>query len=474
MSLSRRLFLKSAIATALNGATLSTLAPSLGQFHAHAANASGYKALVCLFMFGGADTHDVVLPYDQASYDAYGKIRQSLIARYSAVGGGNSRQRDRLLPLAPENAGDFGGRQFALAEELSGIHGLFQSGRAAIVANVGPLIEPVSRAEYQNRSRAVPIQLFSHNDQQSTWMSNQPEGAQYGWGGRFADAILNSGSNQIPEFSAITTQGNQVFLTGERVLPFPVSLEGAGKFEIFESFRDNPFGQDDNRTYERLRSHFLNIEADSNLIERDVAAALTGALEKNEAFNSALINSPLLQTQFPNSRIGQQLQAVAQTIATRNVLLMNRQVFFVSQGGFDTHSNQANSLPARMREIDEAVIAFMSALDEMGASQEVTLFTASDFGRTLAINDDGTDHGWGSHHFVIGNAVRGGRIYNDMPPPVFDHDYDSGHGRLIPSLSVEQFAAPLGRWFGLNDSELLTALPGLSAFDTSTSAMTFI
>ncbi|MCI4645792.1 MAG: DUF1501 domain-containing protein [Hyphomonadaceae bacterium] len=474
MSFNRRLFMKSALATAFSGATLSTLAPSLGQFQAHAANSTGYKALVCIFMFGGLDTHDVLIPYDPASYDAYGQIRQPLIARYSGAQGGNSRLRERLLPLAPENAGDFGGRQFALPEELTGIHSLFQSGRAAVVANVGPLVEPLTRTTYNDRSGARPAQLFSHNDQQSTWMASEPEGAQYGWGGRFADAILNSGSNQVPEFSAISTQGNQVFLTGERVLPFPVSLEGAGRFEIFETFRDNPFGQDGNRTYERMRAHFNSSANRSNLIERDMAAALSGALEKNEAFNSALLNAPALQTQFPGTRFAQQLQAVAQTIATRNTLLMNRQVFFVAQGGFDTHSNQANGLPNQMREIDEAVMAFLSALEEMGAANDVTLFTASDFGRTLAINDDGTDHGWGSHHFVIGNAVRGNRIYGDVPPPVFEHDYDSGNGRLIPSMSVEQYAGAMGRWFGLNDTELLTALPGLAAFDSGTSDMAFI
>lgn len=473
MSLSRRLFMKSALASAMTGATLSTLAPSLHQFQAQAASASGYKALVCMFFFGGLDTHDILIPYDPSSYNAYGEIRQGLIARYAAQDG-NSRQRAQLLPLAPENAADFAGRQFALPPELPGIHSLFQSGRAAVVANVGPLAEPTTRAQFNNRSVTLPARLYSHNDQQSTWMANKPEGAQFGWGGRFADAILRSGSAQIPEFTAITTQGNQVFLTGEHVLPFPVDLNGAGRFDLVEGFRDNPFGQDGNRTYERLRAHFLESGNRTNLIERDMGLALAGALEKNEAFNSAVENAPTLQTDFPGSGIARQLQAVAQTIATRNTLLMNRQIFFVGRGGFDTHSNQAGNLPRIMAEFDAAVTAFQAALEEIGAADDVTLFTASDFGRTLAVNDDGTDHGWGSHHFVIGNAVRGNRIYGDVPPPAFEHDYDSGHGRLIPTLSVDQFAGALGRWFGLNDSELLTALPGLAAFDPRVSAASFI
>ena len=472
MSYSRRFFMKSALASAMTGATMSTLAPSLRQFQAEAANASGYKALVCMFFLGGLDTHDILIPYDSASHTAYGNIRQGLLARHLAAG--SSRARDNLLPLSPENAADFAGRQFALPQELSGLHNLFQTGRAAVVANVGPLTQPTTRAQFESRSVELPARLFSHNDQQSTWMANQPEGAQFGWGGRFADAILRSGSNQVPEFTAITTQGNQVFLTGELVLPFPVDLSGAGRFDVVEGFRDNPFGQDGNRTFERLRSHFLDTGGYSNLIERDMASALSGALEKNEAFNTAIENVPPLQTEFPGSRIAQQLQSVAQTIATRNSLMMNRQIFMVGRGGFDSHSNQANNLPRIMAEIDAAITAFQAALEEMGVADQVTLFTASDFGRTLAINDDGTDHGWGSHHFVIGNAVQGGRIYGDVPPPAFDHDYDAGHGRLIPTLSVTQFAGALGRWFGLTDSELLSALPGLSAFDTADSAMTFI
>ncbi|MEO1323872.1 MAG: DUF1501 domain-containing protein, partial [Pseudomonadota bacterium] len=169
-------------------------------------------------------------------------------------------------------------------------------------------------------------------------------------------------------------------------------------------------------------------------------------------------------TAFPGNFLGQQLQAVANTIAIRNSLLVTRQVFFVAIGGFDTHSNQVNDLPGLQSEIDGGVVAFYQAMQELGLGSDVTLFTASDFGRTLAINGDGTDHGWGSHHFVIGDAVQGGQIYGDMPPYEIGHDQDAGNGRLIPTTSVEQFAEPLGRWFGLNNSEIAAALPNLSNF----------
>ena len=465
--LNRRYFLKSAAAFAAGGATMNTLAPGLGAFRAHAADTGGYKALVCLFLLGGLDGHDLLIPYDQSSYDTYADLRSALMGLYAGQPT-NPRARENLLPLAPENAADFPGREFALPPEMPGIHGLFQNGNAAVVSNVGPLIQPVTAAEVLADSAPVPSQLFSHNDQQSTWMSSAPEGAQFGWGGRFADAVAAS-SSQERDFTSITTLGNELFLTGTNTAPYQVGLDGAQSIDILEFFSGNPYGLDEDLITANMRQHFLAAGAnDPNLIERDMAAAINGSLTKNEAFNAALEAAPVIGTMFPNSFLGSQLRAVAQTIATRDALLMNRQIFFVAIGGFDTHANQAGDLPNLLGQIDGAVTAFMQAVGDMGLANDVTLFTASDFGRTLAINGDGTDHGWGSHHLVVGGGVQGNRIYGEIPPYIFDHDYDVGGGRLVPTLSVEQFAAPLGSWFGLDSSELATALPGLSAFPSGT------
>lgn len=473
MLIHRRAFLRSAAAMAMGGAAISTLGAGLPRFQASAADTSGYKAMVCLFLLGGVDTHDMLIPYDQQSYDTYADIRSELMGQYASTQGGNSRLRDRLLPLAPDNAADFGGRQFALPPEMQGIHSLFQNGRAAIVSNVGPLIRPVTKAEFENDSPDLPQQLFSHNDQQSTWMSSQPEGAQFGWGGRFADAVLAS-SGQTPDFTSITTLGNDLFLTGDTTGPFQVGLGGPRDLDVLSFTRGNPFNQEGNTTYEALRDHFQAEGFSSdNLIARDMAGALADSLQKNEAFAAAYTNSPQINTSFPDSFIAAQLRAVAQTIATRGSLLMDRQIFFVASGGFDTHSAQAVDLPRLLGEIDAAVVAFVAAMEELGLSQDVTLFTATDFGRTLAINGDGTDHGWGSHQMVIGGGARGGRIYGNVPPATLDHDWDAGGGRLIPTLSVEQYAAGLGNWFGLTGSELGAALPNLGNF-SDTSAMGFI
>lgn len=462
MTFTRRHILRGA--SALGAASLTGIAGSLANFQAGAAETSGYKALVCIFLLGGLDSHDTILPYDQASYDRYSDIRSPILQQYQNMAGGSTRARERLLELTPSNSADFGGRQFALTEEMSGIKALFDNGNAAIVGNVGPLIQPVTSTQFFDESAPLPRQLFSHNDQQSTWMSSEPEGAQFGWGGRFADAVLNAGANSSSDFTTVTSLGNELFLTGDIARPYQVGLDGAPEIDVlgfFESGRANG-GEE---IYQKLRDHFEAMDFDStNLVERDIANAMRGALTANEAFNTALENSQPINTAFPPNFLGQQLQAVARTIAARDALLMNRQVFFVAIGGFDTHSDQVADLPGLQSEIDGGVVAFYQAMQELGLGSNVTLFTASDFGRTLAINGDGTDHGWGAHHFIIGDAVQGGQIYGDIPPYDFNHSQDAGSGRLIPTTSVEQFAAPLGRWFGLNDTEIAEALPNLANF----------
>jgi len=216
-----------------------------------------------------------------------------------------------------------------------------------------------------------------------------------------------------------------------------------------------------------LTSHFAATNFNSsNLIQQDIAAALAKASASNNSYNLALAGINPLTTAFPQGHLARQLQGVARTIAARQTLGVKRQVFIVGMGGFDTHSEQAKNLPKLHAALDSAISAFYAGMQELGLGSKVTLFTASDFGRTLAANSDGTDHGWGGHHFIIGDAVNGRNIYGDMPPVAFGHDQDAGSGRLIPTTSVDQMAAPLGRWFGLSDEELSRALPNLGNFST--------
>ena len=459
--LNRRLFLKTAGAAAITSASV------LGRpisFNAHAANTSGYKALVCVFLLGGLDNHDVLLPYDQASYTSFAGARQSLLNRQ-----GSARQRTSLLQIAPTEAGILGGRQVALPPEMPQMKALFDQGRAAIVANVGPLIEPTSRTTFESGAARVPPRLFSHNDQQATWQASAPEGAQFGWGGLFADAVLGSGANTgSPEFTTIASTEVGPFLTGRTARAYNVDVGGAATLDALEDLRASDLPSEERRILEGLQQQ---LRADNfrgnHILERDFANAVNGGFRSNSTYDQARRNGSGLSTSFPGTPLGQQLRSVAETIAVRGQLSVSRQIFYVGIGGFDTHSNQAGSLPALLGQIDGGIAAFYAAMQELGVGNDVTLFTASDFGRTLAVNGDGTDHGWGGHSFVVGGSVRGKQIYGSVPDFSIGHDADSGGGRLIPSVSVEQFAAPLGRWFGLTESELATALPNLANFDAN-------
>ena len=460
MKSSRRQFLKGS-AAAMSATGLGSVVGSLASFNTAAqTNDDDYKAIVCVFLFGGLDCHDVVLPYDTASWNNYATIRQSLLNS-----SGNTRIRDNLLPLAPVNANEFSGRQFALPPELVQLKSLFDQGNAAIIGNIGPLIEPVSQGQFEQDGVRLPARLFSHNDQQATWQASSPEGAQYGWGGLFADAALAANPNNAREFSTITSSGNELFLTGRTAQPYQVSTSGAATVDVLDwlqNFEDSTQGQ---ALLQHLTTHFGATGFTSeSILQQDVANILSDAYAANEKFNQTQQNAPALVTSFPQSPLGGQLRAVANAIAVRDQLQVNRQIFLVGIGGFDTHSAQAQDLPQLLSQLDGGLSAFYQALQELNLENQVTTFTASDFGRTLAVNGDGTDHGWGGHHFVMGGAVKGNHIYGTIPPPSFDHEWDAGGGRLIPTVSVEQLAAPLGTWFGLSDEEINQALPNLVNF----------
>ncbi|MBO6504307.1 MAG: DUF1501 domain-containing protein [Kordiimonadaceae bacterium] len=459
MTFTRRKFLRTVGASALVGSTCG-LTPSM--FSAQAASISGYKAMVCLFLYGGLDSHDMLIPYDQDSYNSYSTVRQSMINQYA----GGSRSRSNLLALQTGSASNLGGMQMALPPEMAGVKTLFDSGDAAFVSNVGPLIEPVTKSSFENGA-ALPPRLFSHNDQQATWQASAPEGAQEGWGGLFADAILDAGGNSGAEtFTNITVAESGPFLIGRQAFPYQIGFRGPASVDALEELGSNDISAEEADFFNRLKQSFIAQNFNSgHVLELDMANALRGAFDANDKFASAASNAQTVTTPFGGDPVSSQLKAVADTIALRDVLGTNRQIFFIALGGFDTHDAQAATLPARLKMINDGVSSFSNAMKELGLNDSVTLFTATDFGRTLAVNGDGTDHGWGGHQMVVGGAVKGREIYGTMPEAKLNHDQDSGGGRLIPTLSVEQYAAPLGSWFGLGPSELTTALPRLGNFD---------
>ncbi|MEO0452216.1 MAG: DUF1501 domain-containing protein [Pseudomonadota bacterium] len=459
---SRRKFL---LGTGAGLAAISTMRGGLLNMTAHAADVSGYKALVCVNFNGGLDCHDTILPVDSTSYASYAQVRKTLLDNYNGAPLGNDRRRDTLLPLDLENSAQFGGRAFAMANSMAPLHDLIQQGQAAIVGNVGPLIRPMNRTQYQNKTAPRPPKLFSHNDQTSVWMTSEPEGARLGWGGLIADYPIRAGANSNESFTSISLAGGGPFLVGERSRKFQVSSKGIQQIDAVT--RRKLFGS------KNLSSMFeQHLRAAGGMqegyYEQDLFETIKSSIDNGADLATVLEDSVALSTTFPNSSLGQQLKMVARIIAIRGSTGVSRQIFYTDKKRFDTHSDQATTMQEKQRDIAESIAAFHAAMIELGESENVTLFTTSEFGRTLAVNGDGTDHGWGSHHFVVGGAVDGKKVFGTIPPSELGHDWDSGRGRLIPTVSVEQYAATLGRWFGLSISELSEALPGLANSEQKT------
>ena len=408
-----------------------------------------YRALVLVFQFGGVDCHDVIIPYDNGAYSAYAEIRRDVLAAH-----GNGRARDALLPLGSSSSA-----AHAVPPELSAFHGLFEEGSAAVIGNVGPLVEPVDRSALDAGSVLLPPRLFSHNDQQSVWQATAPEGAQVGWGGLFADMITERGISPDSTFTALTTARDSLFVTGYDTLPY---VAGSGRISLdLGRVVSNSSGGDLSALYAATIKQGQSAE---HILTRDLANTTVDGFAANEEYLSIIEQAPDLGVIFPGTRLGDQFDRVARIIATREEFGVNRQVFLVGAYGYDTHSAQADILPGLHGDLNSGVAAFTEALKNMGVFDQVTLATASDFGRTLRANGDGTDHGWGGHHFVVGGAVNGGQLYGSIPDPIFEHVQDAGSGRLIPTIAVDQYAASLGRWLGLNDSDLEYVLPNWRNF----------
>jgi len=426
-----------------------------------------YRALVCVFLKGGLDHADTILPIDPASYDQLLTVRPNLLSRYAGQGAEVSRARADLLPLQPDNGAQFGGREFGLPPNMSNLADLFNSGDAAIVGNVGPLIEPTDRTSFEQQAVPLPTRLFSHNDQQSTWMALGVEGSQVGWGGQFADAILAANPGNNPLYTAVSADAPDTFLASESSRQFIVS---AGNFsrrlELVES--DFLIGGNNPRfdaPRQAIQAFFDRPDfGHGDLYRQDYARISAAGVANARAYDDAVAD---FDAPFPNTRLGQQLQVIAQTIAASGPLGVNRQVFYASLGGFDTHSNQADDLPPLQTQISEAFAAFRDALVSINRWNETVLFTASDFGRTTIDNGDGTDHGWGGHHFVLGGSINGRTIYGEIPSPdVSTAQYTSKSGRLIPAISIEQYGASLGRWLNIDEAELASVFPNLGNFAT--------
>ena len=443
---SRREFLKRASTLSIAGAAAPWALNLAAIGEAAATSPSDYRALVCVFLYGGNDYANTVVPYDAASYAAYQGQRAAIaLARDSLAG----------TVLSPSVAlAD--GRQYALAPELAPLLPIFDAGQMAVMLNVGTLVQPTSKQAYSNKSVPLPPKLFSHYDQQSVWQSSSPEGSTSGWGGRIGDLFAAGNGNAT--FTCISASGNAVYLSGRSAVQYQVTSNGSVPLAGLKS---PLFGSQ--ACSDALRA--LVTAPRTHLFEAEHSRVMKRSIDADAQLSAALAAGPTLATPFPaNNSLAAQLQMVARMIAVRSPLSANRQVFFVSLGGFDTHDGIMTDHPALMALVGPALAAFHAATVELGVVNDVTSFTASDFGRTLTTDGDGSDHGWGSMHFVLGGAVRGRSFYGTPPVVANNGPDDVGQGRLLPSMAVDQFAATLASWFGVSDSNLATVLPNIGNY----------
>ena len=446
---SRRAFLRNAAAlSSLGLASRLDFISAIGAANAQAAD--DYKALVCVFMFGGNDGNNTVIPLDSAGYGQYATARP--------VASGIQLAQASLLPIQPVNTGT----PFGLHPALVQMQALFNQNKAAILANTGTLLAPTSQAQYNAGQR--PLSLYSHSDQQAQWQSAiSSAAAGTGWGGRMADAVASF--NAGTAFPVVTSlDGTVLFTTGSTSVPLSVPVTG--------SFALAGYSGSAAATARMAALKQLQATDMGNVYSAGANAIGAQALQLSATVNPILANTnstiaPLFASLSTNT--SKQLFQVAKLIEARAATGAKRQIFFVQLGSFDTHNDQINRQQNLFAELDPALKAFYDATVTLGVSSQVTAFTLSDFGRTLQpASGGGSDHAWGSHHFIVGGAVHGGRLYGQYPQLVLGGPSDAElEGRWIPTTAVDQYGATLAKWFGVNPAQLATVFPNLAKFAAS-------
>ena len=441
MGLNRRSFIKYAsLAAAGNAAALRPF----GALNALAQGASRYKALVCVFLFGGNDANNTLIQFDTAGYNNYSTIRGPLAIPQSQL------LQLRALP------------NFALNPNLPDIQTLFDNKNAAFVANVGTLIEPTTKAQFK-AGTDLPTNLFSHPDQQLEWQNASASGStSTGWAGRIADT-LNASYNPGASVPMITSvAGDTLFCNGSASTPVSVSPGNLSGAQCSE-------GTTECNAQKATAQALLSFDSGLTLVQADNSIT-SNAYNYAQTLTAATQSVTPLMTVFPaNNALAAQLKQIAQIIQVRAALGVTRQIFFCGIGNFDTHADQLALQNALLASISPALAAFYAATVEMGVQNSVTTFTMSDFSRTFQPNSNtGSDHAWGSHHIVIGGAVNGGQMYGTFPTLALNGPDDSGtNGRWVPSTGSVQYAATLASWFGVSTAQMPSIFPNIGSFSTA-------
>jgi uncharacterized protein (DUF1501 family) len=441
MGVNRRSFIKYAsLAAAGNAAALRPF----GALNALAQTTTDYKALVCVFLFGGNDANNTLIQFDTAGYGSYSTIRGPLAIPQA-----------QLLPLN----GLLSANTFALNPNLPEIAALFNNKNAAMVANVGTLTQPTTKAQYLAAGANLPTNLFSHSDQQLEWQNASQSGStQTGWAGRIADTLKTSYNigGQVPMITSVA--GDTLFCNGSGSTPVSVSPGNLGAASCSEGTTECGAQQATAQALLQFSSGLTLVQADNSI---------TGnAYNYANVLTAATASVTPLQTVFPAGGLGAQLKQIAQIIQVRAALGVNRQIFFCGVGNFDTHSNQLVLQNGLLTQLSAAMNAFYNATVEMAVQNSVTAFTMSDFSRTFQPNSNtGSDHAWGSHHIVMGGAVKGGSIYGTFPTLALAGPDDSGNnGRWVPSTGSVQYAATLASWFGVSAAQMPAVFPNITKF----------
>lgn len=411
--------------------------------------ASGYKALVCFFLHGGNDSFNMLMPRTSTEYNHYAATRSNL-----AIG------QSTMLPLAAN------GTNFGVHPSLAGVQQLFNNNDLSFIANVGTMIEPTTKTQYENRSVPLPLGLFSHLDQYNHWQSGSPHlRTNKGWGGHIADLISSTNNNTNISMN-LSLSGSNIFQYGQNSVEFSMNYNGA----LMPLNRNATWGS--NPLRRAATDSILNFGYQDQY-HKTYADIFKGSIEAGEEFQAAIDTVPAFATTFSTTTSSRNFEMIAKTIAARNTLDFSRQIFFVRLGGWDHHDELLSNHTAKLQEVNDALVEFKSALDEMGMFDDVTTFVASEFARTLTTNGDGSDHAWGGNTMVMGGNVNGGNIYGTYPSLELNSAQISGsRGVVIPTTATDSMFAELALWYGIDPTDLPTLFPNLSNFHTISSLST--
>ena len=446
----RRIFLKASAHMALLGSGAAAVNGKLNLIgsalaaQGDYAGLTDYKALVCVFLYGGSDSFNLFIPSEQTPFNDYQQSRGPLaLAQDSLLSDANASVR--FNPNLPD------------------LRDIYDAGNLAIVRNVGNLIQPVSRTQYQNNPSLIPAELFAHNHQQEqvqkSWSSRPTGLVGAGWGGRMADLLMEAnGSTQLP--TCFSMDNANFFQPGNHSVPIAINANRGPQLMPYLDANASSLNGGRDAAMEQL----LRLSTNHGM-ENFAANSYVSARDSSRALSSVINASPDLGPVAPNNRLASQLRMIARMISGREQLGLNRQIFFAGLGGWDTHDNQTPRLISLTQQLNAAFSQFNRDVATLGVQNEVTTFTTSDFGRTLTINGDGSDHGWGGHYMVMGGAVNGGQLYGDWPNYAVGSEDDIGNeGRVIPRMSLNEYGASLGSWMGLSNSDLPDVFPDLANF----------